>query len=89
MSTTQGTVFKIKVESDLVSLKGVVVDVPKLQCGLLYRIAILNEVLYVASYDDDGEISTVNFQDKRLAKGWTVRYPGRESGRSKKIHARN
>ena len=34
-STKQGTAFKIKVESDLVSMKGVVVDRNGIECGLL------------------------------------------------------
>ena len=53
-STKQGTVFKINVESDLVSLKGVVIAPIALGCGLLYGLAILNDVLYVASHDNDG-----------------------------------
>ena len=53
-STKQGTMFKINVESDLVSLKGVVIAQIALGCGLLYRLAILNDVIYVATHDDDG-----------------------------------
>ena len=68
VSTKQGTVFKIKVESDLVSLKGVVVAQIAIGYGLLYGMAILNDVLYVASHDDDGGIFTVNFQDKKVEK---------------------
>jgi predicted secreted protein len=52
-STKQGTMFKMKVESDLVSLKGVVIAQIAIGCGLLYGLAILNDVLYVASHDDD------------------------------------
>jgi hypothetical protein len=67
-STKQGTVFKIKVESDLVSLKGVVIAQIAIGCGLLYGLAILNDVLYVASYDDDGGVFTINFQEETLDK---------------------
>ena len=58
-STKQGTVFKVKVESDPVSLKGKVVAQIALDCGLLYGMAILNDELYTASHDDDVEIFTV------------------------------
>ena len=65
-STKQGTVFKINVESDLVSLKGVVIAQIALGCGLLYGLAILNDVLYVASHDDDGGVFRINFQAMTL-----------------------
>ena len=53
-STKQGTVFKVKVESDLVSLTGKVVAHIALDCALLYGMAILNDELHTASHDDDG-----------------------------------
>ena len=65
-STKQGTMFKINVESDLVSLKGVVIAQIALGCGLLYGLAILNDVIYVASHDDDGGECRINFQAMTL-----------------------
>ena len=66
-STKQGTVFKVKVESDPVSMKGKVVAQIVLDCGLLYGMAILNDELYTASHDDGG-IFTVNLGERTFEK---------------------
>ena len=68
-STKQGTVFKVKVESDLVSLKGKVIAQIALDCGLLYGLAILNDELYTASHNDhDSGIFIVNLDDRTFEK---------------------
>ena len=67
-STKQGTVFKVQVESNLVSLKGKVIAQIPLDCGLLYGMAILNDELYTASHDNDGGIFTVNLEDRTFEK---------------------
>ena len=66
-SAKQRTVFKVKVESDVVSWKGNVIAQTALDCGLLYGMAILDDELYTAPHDDGG-IFTVNLEYRTFEK---------------------
>ena len=64
----QRTVFKVKVESDVLSLKGKGIAQTALDCGLFYGMAILDDELYTAPHDDDGGIFTVNLEYRTFEK---------------------